>query len=183
MDFGRGLLGTAVADDRLANDQRRLVGRPPSLLDGSVDRLHVMSVDRPNYVPVIRFKAPGDILSKNEIGGAFNLNVVVVIQVDQFAQAERPSQAGRFAGHAFLHVAVGDYGIYEMVDEPVVWTVIVLGHPALRDGHAHPVGESLAERSGGDLHTRRLGILRVARCFAAPLSEVHQVLQGQIITG
>ena len=61
---------------------------------------------------------------------------------------------------------------------------VELGRQALLgDGHADGVGEALAERSGGRLDARREAVLRVARRPRAPLAEVAQLVQRQVVAG
>src|SRR5690625_2257195 len=51
------------------------------------------------------------------------------------------------------------------------------------DCHSDCIGKTLSQRSGGSLHSRCIFVLRMARCFAAPLSEILQILQRKIIPG
>jgi len=45
----------------------------------------------------------------------------------------------------------------------------------------HAVAESLAERAGGSLDTRSQAALRMTWGNAAPLTELFDLIQGQII--
>ena len=55
--------------------------------------------------------------------------------------------------------------------------------PPLGDRHADRVGDALAERPGGDLDARGVAGLGVARRPAAPLAELAQVLEGEVVAG
>ena len=50
---GAGAVGRALADDGLADDQRRRVGALERLLDGGVDELDVVAVDLVDHVPAV----------------------------------------------------------------------------------------------------------------------------------
>ena len=55
--------------------------------------------------------------------------------------------------------------------------------PALGEGHADRVGEPLPERAGRHLDARRVVVLGVAGRPAAPLAELAQVLERQVVAG
>jgi len=69
--------------------------------------------------------------------------------------------------------------------EPSIWArpVVVRGQPAFHHGHAHRVGDALAQRPGGHLHARGHTVLRVARRAAAQLAELLQFVQRQVVAG
>ncbi len=70
-----------------------------------------------------------------------------------------------------------------MVDDGVAVAVELGGHHLLRDGHAHGVGEPLAQRAGGGLDAGRVAEFRVAGGGAAELPEVFQVVQADAVAG
>src|SRR5207302_5985087 len=90
---------------------------------------------------------------------------------------------GRLGGDALLEVAV------RAEAEDVV--VLDLGaelraQEALRDRHAHAVGEALAERPGGDLDAGRdvpAVALRVAGRERPPLAEALDLVHRELIAG
>ena len=74
-----------------------------------------------------------------------------------------------------------DVGV--VVDDREVRAVEVRGEEALGDGHAHAVGEALAQRAGGRLDAGREAVLGVAGGAAAPLAELLQLLERQVVAG
>ncbi len=86
-------------------------------------------------------------------------------------------------GDAFHQVAIADQGVGHVVNERVVVAVEARRQPALGDGHADSVGQPLPQRPGGSLDAGRQVQLRVAGRQAAPLAEVHQVFQRQVVAG
>ncbi len=59
----------------------------------------------------------------------------------------------------------------------------VVPEPPLRDPHPDPVGETLAERTGGDLDPEGLMELGMARRPRAPLPEGAEVVEGEPVAG
>ena len=70
-----------------------------------------------------------------------------------------------------------------MVDYLVPGAVVVVGQPPLGDGHADPVGKTLAQGPCGHLPSGGQPVLRVAGRRAAPLPELFRFFQRQVITG
>src|SRR5579862_180644 len=62
-------------------------------------------------------------------------------------------------------------------------TVVSRCQPRLRDCHADAVRKTLPERTGGGLHARRMAIFRMTRRLAAPLPEVLDLIQREIVAG
>ena len=94
-----------------------------------------------------------------------------------------PCEGGCFSSHAFHEIAVAHQPVGAMIDNIESGPVIARGKMRLRHGHAHPIGESLAERSGGDLDTRRQAAFRMSGSEAAPLAELLELFHRHLITG
>ena len=71
-------------------------------------------------------------------------------------------------GDALHHAAVAQEHIGVMVDDGVAGTIEGGGQRALRQRHAHGVGEALAQRTGGGLDPEMHFALRMARRFSSP---------------
>ena len=65
----------------------------------------------------------------------------------------------------------------------MVRPVVAIGEEALRDRHADAVREPLAERAGGRLDPRRVTALRMAGRPRAPLPELLQVVEREVVAG
>ena len=146
---GALLVGAAVADDRLADDEGGAVLLRLAQADCLLDGGGVHAVDGADDVPAVGFEALGDVLGEGNVGVAFDGDVVVVVEIDELTEPERSRERRRLGGDAFLQVAVGDDGVGVVVDEPVAVVVVAPGEPPLGDGHADAVGEALAEGAGG----------------------------------
>ena len=177
------LLGRAVADVGAHQDQAGPRGFRHGVVQCLVDRRDVVAVINLDRLPAVRLEAFGAILGEGDVGAGGQGDVVVVVQAHQLAQLEMAGQRGGLGGHAFHQVAVADDGPGAMVDHGVA--VAVVGGRQLRfaDRHAHRVGQALAERPGGDLHARRVAVLGMARRLAAPLAELPDVVQRQVVAG
>ena len=108
---------------------------------------------------------------------AVERDVVVVVEVDQAAEAELAGERRGLGGDALHEVAVGDDRVDVVVLDlgPERLAQELLGHR-----HADAVGEALAERPGRDLDARRdvhAVALGVARGERAPLAEVLELVE------
>ncbi len=52
-----------------------------------------------------------------------------------------------------------------------------------RNPHTHSVGKALSQRAGGHLDSRRFAVFRVAGGHTAPLTEILEFLQREIVPG
>ena len=91
-----------------------------------------------------------------------------------------PGQRRRFVRDALHEAAVaGDH-----VGAVVADVAAERGaQPALGDRHADRVADALTQRPGGDLDPRRVAGLGVPRRAAAPLAELAQVLEREVVAG
>ncbi len=55
--------------------------------------------------------------------------------------------------------------------------------PAFGNGHAHGVGETLPERSGGGLDTGSQSVFGMARSFTLPLAKTFQFIKRKVVAG
>ena len=178
---GVGEVGRGPADVAAQDDQRRPVLHGHGPAQGRLEGVGVVGhladvVD----VPAVGGEPLGHVVGVGELGRAVDRDVVVVVDVDQAAQAEVAGQRGRLVGDALLEAAVAGE------DEGVV--VDQLGaepgpQDPLGDAHAHAVGEPLAEGPGGHLHPGGVAVLGVAGGPRAPLPEGLEVVEGEAVAG
>src|SRR5947209_878771 len=109
--------------------------------------------------------------------------MVAVVEINQLAQLEMPGKGRRLGGDAFLQVAIAADAVDVVVYQVESGSVEVIAKVRFGDCHADTVAEALSERPGANLHAGRLSVFGVSRGLRAPLAELLQVLQGQIITG
>ena len=152
-------------------------------LDRRGDRLDVVAVVDPLGVPAVGREAGQDVLAEGHRGRAVELDVVVVVEDRQLAQPEVAGERGGLGRDALLEVAVGADDVRPVVDDGVPGPVELAGEPALGDGHPDAVRDALAERAGGRLDARGQAVLGVARRPRAPLPEVPEVVERDLVAG
>jgi len=152
--------------------------------EGGPQGVQVVHVVHLLDVPAVGAEAGRLVLRiEGERGRTVDRDPVVVVDVDELAQAEVAGDRCRLGGHPLHQVSVRADGEDAMVDDHVVRTVVALGEEAFGDRHPHPVGEALAERAGRRLHARREVALRMAGRERAPLAEALELLHGQVVAG
>ena len=131
-------------------------------------------------MPAVGPEAGRGVVGEGQVGAAVDGDLVVVVDHHQPTQAQMSRQRGGLVADTLGQVAVaGDH------EDAVVADIgaVAASHLALRDGHAHRVGDALTERAGGHLHPRRAADLGMAGRGRPPLPEVPQILEGQAVTG
>ena len=116
-------------------------------------------------MPAVAGEPLRDVVGVRELGGAVDGDVVVVVHVDDPAEAEVTGERSRFVAHALFEAAVAAGREHVVVDDA--------GAEAgpqvrFRERDADAVGEALAQRPGGDLDARGVAVLRVPRACATP---------------
>ena len=152
-------------------------------LDGRPDGVDVVAVVDALGVPLVGVESLEDVLAPGHARGAVELDVVVVPEVDELAEAQVPGQRRRLRRDALLEIAVGHDRVDAMIDDLVARPVELVGQPALGDRHPDAVREALAERAGGRLDARREAVLGVARRPRAPLAEALEVVERDVVAG
>ena len=180
--FRAGLGGRAAGDDRAALDQGRALGLPAGGLEGLGDGRRVVAVDVQD-VPAVGLEALADVLGEGEVGGAVDGDRVVVVEIDQLAEAEVTGEGGRLGGDAFHEVAVADDAVREVVDDVVPVAVVAGGEERLGDRHPDTRCEAAAEGTGGDLDARGVIDLGVSGRLAVELPEGLQLGHRQVVAG
>ena len=176
-------MGTAVTDSRPADYQAGLIIRRPRLAYRSVQADDIHTVNRPDNLPAVGLEPPGDILGESNISASLNGNTVIVIQVDELAQAQRPGQRSRLRSHSLHKVTVGNDSVSVMVNYLMPRPVVMRRQPPPGNSHPDAIGKTLPQRPGGHFHARDKPILRVPRRPALPLPELLEFLQRQVIAG
>src|SRR5258708_6610978 len=102
------------------------------------------AVEWADHLPAIGVEAACDIFAESDVGGPLKLDVIVVIEIDQFTQPQRSGQARGFAGHPLLHFTIGNDRIGVVVDDVVAGAVVMLCKPTLGKSHADAMRKPLA---------------------------------------
>ena len=109
--------------------------------------------------------------------------MIVVVDQRELAQPEVAGQRGGFAANPFHHVAVAHEGPHPVVNYLVAWLIELARQDSLGDRHPHGVPHALPQRTGGDLDPGRVSTLRMPGCPRAPLTEVLQLIERQVVSG
>src|SRR5919109_402978 len=134
-------------------------------------------------MPAIGLEALGAILRESQISGSSKRNVVVVIDINQFAQFEMARETRGFRGDAFHQIAVANDSISKVIDDFEPRAVVTRRQVGLSDRHADAVAETLAERPRGCFHSRCKLALGMSRGAASPLAKLFDVVKGNIVNG
>src|SRR5258708_33089054 len=81
------------------------------------------AVEWADHLSAIGVEAACDIFAESDVGGPLKLDVIVVIEIDQFTQPQRSGQARGFAGHPLLHFTIANDRIGAVVDDVVAGAV------------------------------------------------------------
>lgn len=178
------------SDDRAQHDQ----GRPfPVRLRGldrgeqGIDVLDVVARAGPVHglrVPAVRGVAGRDVLAEGDVGVVLDGDVVGVVEHDEVAQLLVAGERRGLGRDAFHHVAVGRHHVDVVVEGAGArGGVGVEESPLPAGGHGHPDrgAQALSQRSGGDLDTAGVLVLRMPGGRRAPGPQRLQVLLLQAV--
>jgi hypothetical protein len=190
----------AVANGGGEPDHGGLVLDGLALLNGLLDALKVVvTVLDPHNVPAVGLEALGDVLSEGALGvtvcfesqlwlesfgyskALTNGNVVVVVEGDQVAELEVTGSGGSLRGNTLHGAAITEEAVGVVVDKLIAGLVEGGSGLTLSHGETNGVGETLAERTSGDLNAGGVVGLRVTRSLAVDLTEVLEVVHGEVI--
>ena len=174
------LVRAAEADVRPDSDQRGpVIGQRG--LDRAVDRLQVIAVLDPRGAPAVGLEALQHVLRPGHLGGAVELDPVVVIQHDEPSEAEMAGEARALRRDALLQIPVRRDDERPVVDDLVPWAIELPCEPALGDRHANGVRQALPERPGRRLDAGREPVLGVTGGLRAPLPEALELLEREVV--
>src|ERR1051326_7565727 len=122
-------------------------------------------------VPSVRFETQGTIFRERNVSPSGKRDVVVIVEEDQFAELQMTRERRGLRRNAFHQIAVAYQRISIMIDNLVTWAVVARGEIVFRDRHADTISESLTERTGRCLHSRRQSAFRMSGSLASPLAK------------
>ena len=94
-----------------------------------------------------------------------------------------PRDAGSLISDAFHEIAVRDDAEGAMVNDVVIRLVVRRGEVRFGNSQADAICEALAQRTRGQLDAGRQPIFWVPRRAAAPLAEVLDIVERQVVAG
>ena len=170
-----------------------------ALLDGLLNALKVVvTVLDPHDVPAVGLEALADVLSEGALGVTVcgmlavselsnfssvltNGNVVVVVEGDQVAELQVTGSGGSLGGNTLHGAAITEEAVGVVVDKLVAGLVEGTSGLALSHGETDGIGETLAERTSGDLNALGVVGLGVTGGDAVELTEVLEVVEGELV--
>ena len=174
----------AVGDVAAHDHERRPLLLGLRRADRALERGDVLGVLDRLHVPALRLEALGLVLGgEGERGRAVDRDVVVVVEVDEPAEAEVAGERRGLVADALHQVAVRADRVDAAVDDVVVGPVVALGQEAVGDREADAVREALPERTGRGLDALGHEVLRMARRSRFPLPEALQLLEREVVAG
>ena len=179
--FGALLVGGTKTNDGLAANQCGLSCVRPAGLNRSANGLRVMAINLGNDLPAISFETPGRVVGKPAVHFTVDGDAVVVVEHDQLAKAQCAGQGRHLVGNAFHQAAIAQEGVGVVINNIVTRAVELLRQGFLRQRKADRIGNALPERPRGGFNARCITVLRVARGFGVQLTEVLDVVDGDVI--
>src|SRR5438874_2507380 len=107
--------------------------------------------------------------------------MVLIVEENQFAKMKMPGKSCGFMTDAFHQVSVAANAVSVVIDDLVPRPVIARREPGLGDRHSDGVSEPLPKWAGRYLNTHCVSALGVPRRFAAPLTEMLNFVERQIV--
>jgi len=175
------LVGGAHADLGLAADQGGLVAFCLGLHQGGLNGGAAVAVHVGDHLPAVGFKALRGIVGEPALDIAVDGNAVIVVEGDELAQAQGASQGAGFVGNPLHEATIPQEDVGVVIHDGVVGPVEFGSQQLFGNGHAHRVGDALAQGAGGGFHSRGVAHFRVARGTGLELAEVLQVLNAHRI--
>ena len=155
---------------------RSLVSR--KICEGALQHVQIVGVAHPGHVPAVRHEPLGNVLAEGQRRVPLDGDVVVVVDPAEVREAEMSGQRGGLVRDAFHHVAVAAQSVDVEVDQVLESGLVeVRRQEALGHGHAHGVGNALAERSGRGLDPGRQPVFGMSGALAVQLAKLLHVLQ------
>src|ERR1700737_808411 len=171
------LVGGAIGDVTVDNDQGRPVVALEKSIDGAGQHLLIIGVADAGDVPAVGDEAGGNILAESQSRVALDGDLVVVINPAEVGELEMAGERGSLAADSLHHAAIPAHGIYLVVEEFKARAVEIGSRPAPGDGHTHAGGHALAQRAGCGFCPGGPMVLGVAGTLAVQLAKAADVIE------
>src|ERR1035438_2255935 len=126
------------------DDQRRTLGLFQRGLNGTIKLREIVDVAHMLHIPVPAEEARAYVIAEGQRGVALNGDVVVVVEPDQVGESKMPSDGSGFVAYAFHQIAVAAKSVNPVAENVVAVFVELRSQPALGDGHADRIANTLA---------------------------------------
>ncbi len=172
------LVGSAIGDVTVDNDECRTVAYRLESTERLVDRLDVIGVADARNIPTVACEAGSNVFAEGQVGGPFNGDPVAVVDPAQVWELQVTRKRGGLTRDALHHVTVAAQDINVVVEHVEAGTVEMIAHPKTGEGHSHTIGHALSQRTRGRFDTRSPTILRMPGTSTVELPKGLDVFQG-----
>ena len=176
-----GAMRRTLADRRLSNDERGLLGRGLRLGNRTVHRVDIVAIDRTDHVPAVGFEAAARIVAEPAAHIAVNRDAVVVVNRDELVEAPDTRKRAHFVADAFHQATIAQEDVRAVVDDGEALAIEFLSEKLFGKRHADTVGNALAEGSGRRFDAGRHVDFGVAGRLAVQLTKVLDVLHRKVV--
>ena len=135
------------------------------------------------HVPAVRLETFLDVFGERDVGVAVDSDFVVVVDGDEVAELQVPSEGARLGSDTFLETTITQEHVGLVVDEVKAVLVVDGAHVCLADGKTDSVGNTLAERTGGDFDAVSDADFGVAGGDGVDLPKAFQVIHRDLVAG
>ena len=177
------LVRTSPRDVRPHDDERRAVADTLRLRDCLIDRVQIVAVGDPLHVPAVGLEALDGVVGESQIGGAVDRDAIVVVKADQLAQLQVSRERARLVRDALHQIAIGREEVGVVIDDRLAGPIEQGRELRFGDRHADGIPGTLTERSRRGFDTGCDAVLRMSRGAAAPLPELFDVVEGEVVSG
>src|SRR5438445_86153 len=132
-------------------------------------------------MPAVSFKTLWYIFRESERGKTFNRYVIVVVEINQFAELQMSGKRRGFRRHTFHQIAVRHDCIGVMIDQRKIFLIESGSEVRRAHRHSHPVGKTLTQWPRRNLNSRRQAIFRMPWGLRSPLTKVLDLIQRKIV--
>ena len=154
-----------------------------SFQDRRIDGARIVTVDRTNHLPVIRFETLIGVVGKPAFDFAVNRNAVVIVENNQLAQTQSTRQRTYFVADAFHQTTVACKYVGSVIDHLMLIAVELGRQNLLSQRHTNAVSQTLAQGTGGGFDARSIAVLGVSGCATVQLTELLKLVNVQIVAG
>jgi hypothetical protein len=163
------------------DDEGRAVAFVPGFLNCLIEGCEVVHIRDTLHVPAIRRKSLRDIVAARQICAAFDRDVIVVEESDEPAEVLVSRERGGFVRETLHQIAITGDEPREVVDDRVPVAIELCREVFLGDRHSDRVRDTLAKRSRGSFHARRMPHFGMARRLALPLAKLLDILERDVV--
>ena len=183
VDFRRILHVRATEANVISDaDERRFFVLRFRQRNSRIDSFQIGAIFDAQNVPLMRFKASTNVFCKADIGRAVDRNVVVIVEHDELAQSQMPSNRRRFGANAFHEATIATNRIRIVIDDVVTGAVITRREVRFGNRKSNGIGNALPEWARRRIDSRRDVVFRVTRRNASHLAELFQIVETDRIS-